>query len=285
VQRFVHRAAIAALGGLPGCLSAPATPPTTIVVEQPPSDPLTPAERLVALLTEDNPRLEKVAMSLASIGDRPAMHAAGRRLVAIARTIGTPAWRETERTRIQSESDEPASPLAMQAQIEDRETQALTAVLAAMFHVGGPAVADYCLSLADDDTAPIERRLRALRVLDRVVDPADAARIAHRAELAARVRPPMAPFNAGSASAAMVQMRRSLVACYGRALAHDPGFRARIQIKLHVGARGKVTTSIEGDPLPAGLDRCLKDTLSRLVSLDQETPGMEVTVPIVFSNR
>jgi hypothetical protein len=152
-----------------------------------------------------------------------------------------------------------------------------------MFHIGGPAVASHCFALADDEAAPIDRRLRALRVLERVVDPADAARVERRAQLLARLRPPFAGSEVRRASDAVVRMRRAFAACYRRALEEDPTLQAKVVLKISVGARGKVRSVVQGDRLPPTFERCLADTAKRIPALDLEEPGTEITVPFVFS--
>jgi hypothetical protein len=275
-------ALIAACAAIVSCAPPPA-PAVTVAVEPPAAEPPTPAERLLALLTVDNPHLEHVAMSLASLGDRAVLEQAGARLVTVARAIGTPAWREAELTQIADEDEDARRSLPTLEMLEQRETRAFTTALAAMFHVGGRAVVAYCFEVAEDDGVPWERRRLALRVLDRVLDPGDAARIERRALLVARLRPPPAPPPLARVSDALVHLRRAFARCYRDAARLDPKLEARVKLKLRVGPRGMARASIEGDPLPPELARCLDDATKTIRALHEEPPGTEVTVPIVFT--
>ncbi len=67
-------AAIVASASLLSCAGAPPALPVVTIALPPAAagvDPPTPEERLLALFTADNPRIERVAMSLASVGDPP----------------------------------------------------------------------------------------------------------------------------------------------------------------------------------------------------------------------
>lgn len=266
----------AAIVACVACAPAPPVSPVVTVeaVAPPPGvDPLTPAERLLALLADDNPRIERVAMSLASLGDGETTRAAGRRLVTMARAVGSEAWRRAEQARLDAEGA--ARP------IEDREAEAIARILAAMSHVGGPAVAGYCFAVAEDEAAPGDRRRLAIRVLDRVLDAGDAAGIARRARVAARV-PAVVPRSAGSSPGdVLVPLRRAAKNCFVRALQQDPTFSARVTLTLRVGARGAVSAAVVGQ-LPADFERCLVSAGNGLQITDPAWAGTALSMPLMF---
>lgn len=264
-------------GALPSCAtrSAPIVVVASVAPETAPlsdEDPITPAERLLALLTEDNPRLERVAMSLASFGDAPSLRGAGERLVELARTVGTEAWRAREQARMEeaAAADDLVALTLAPVQLADRETQVTASILAAMSHVGGAAVVDHCFALAEDRALGWERRQLALRVLDRVLDLNDTPRRERRARLAQEIGDGVSP------AVAVGSIQRLLRACYQRALAEEPAFSARVVVTLRPGPGGKVTPVFSGDRLPPSFERCIADAATsaatRIHPIDRRAP-------------
>jgi hypothetical protein len=269
------QAAVAVSVSLLGCASS-APPPASVVEIMPAEAPLpTPGDRLLALLTDDNPEIERVSMWIVGIGDRDAIRAAGPRLVALARAVGSERWRRADLARMQEDEAPPAPPAG------DRETQALLPILASMSHVGGPAVIEYCFALAADEAAPMDRRRLALRVLDRVLDPRDAARRVRRAELAARLPSP-GPDPGPSPQRIAAYLQRSFRTCYARALRQDPAFSAHIRLTLRVGADGRVSSAIDGK-LPADLARCIEDAVRGVRSLEPGQAAAAIVLPFTFT--
>jgi hypothetical protein len=237
-----------------GCAAeerAAATPTVQVGPERPPPVFPTPGERLCALLTEDNAQIERAAMSLASIGDPDARAAGGTKLAALAAAIGAPAWREAEQAKLVAEGMEQA---LAEARAEDRQTEALAAVLAAMSHVGGPAVEKQARALAADASAPWARRELAERVLDRVL-----GRIAPAPRVAPFGRVPMGAPPLGEGHANLAPLRAALRRCYQTALQRNPDVRGRVQLRMERVPGGRLLVTVDGDALPADLIRCIKD--------------------------
>jgi hypothetical protein len=230
--------------------AAEAPPVATAVIEPPaPSpgtDPLTPSERLLALLTADNPGLERVAMSLAALGDEPALREAGVRLVRLARA---------ERGKREHE-----------------------AILAAMSHVKGTAVQAYCFALAEDDAGPWDRRRLALRVLSLVVDDGDAAGTERRARAAARLPPPSPATTPASIVAFLHPAAR---ACYRRVLDQDQAIQGTARVTLRFSQEGAVESSIEGT-MPDDFKRCLLHATSQLRVTEGHQLGPVLAVSFSF---
>lgn len=247
-SRAKHGVAAVLACALPlSCGAAQQAPPvvTAVIatdVPAPGADPLSPSERLLALLTEDNPRIEEVAMSLASLGDKPSLWLAGRRLVGFARAAG--------------------------------DAQALERILAAMSHVGGPDVVDYAFGIAADESAPWDRRRVALQILDRVIDARDAALVDRRARVAARLPAPAPAVPSAPVDPVVARIRAAAKACFNRALQQDPS----LQVTVHVEPGGKIS----GDHLPPDLVRCLAERVRRITAPGTGETGGQITVPIVF---
>ena len=247
---------------LGGCASTEAQPPVTTALEAPAYppgvDPLSPEDRLLALITADNPRLQHVATSLAHLGNAAVTREAGVRLVRMARAV-----------------DE---------QSEGRQTEALTPMLAAMAEVGGPVVVAYAFALAENELGPRDRRRLAVQVLQRVLDSGDAAGIERRERVAARVPPTGSgsSFTPASAEYVVRQCVRAIRPCFGRALEQDAGLRSvTARIRVHTGTSGPEFT-VEGDGLPPELAHCLGAAVQRMgLAAQWEWPG-DVTMPLTF---
>ena len=265
------------------CAGASPPVPVTVVIEEPAApppgtDPLTPGQRLLALLRDDNPRLERVAMSLAGVGDRMALLAAGRRLVALARAIGSPAWEEAERGRAVAETDQGAGLPSMEA----RAAQASTRLLAAMSHVGGPAVIAYCFEVAEDEAAPLDRRRLAVRVLERVLARDDEAERARLLRIVSRLPAPIASGVGLRTSGVMLYLRQAFRACYVRALEQDPALQVKVRLTLRTGRDGQTESEIEGSPAAGELARCLDSAAKGIRSVDRTEVAPEITIPFMF---
>jgi hypothetical protein len=252
------------------CGGGPLPPPATIAIPPAPKaqpvavDPLTSGQRLLALVTDDNPRLESVAMSLAALGDAATRREAARRLVAFARVAPTEPPFDGD--------DEPQGKVSF------------FALLAAMSHLGGPDVEDYCFTLAEDAAAPWDRRRLALRVLEQVVDPRDDALVARRARaehsMPSIAQAHLAEGYVSSASEAMNRIRAAARACYQRALQQDKSLEAKFTLRLRIATNGAVRTSVVGKA-PPSLEGCLIDA-TRALKADTALGGTEIQAPLVF---
>jgi hypothetical protein len=236
---------------------APPAPVVTAVIEPPPSppgtDPLAPEERLLALLTADNPRIEQVALAIAGLGDRQFQREAGRRLVALARSVAlSPPPRDL---------DDPPPEVRW---LDESRRDAVAPILAAMSHVGGPEVVAYCFALAEDDSAPWARRRLALGVIHLVVPDDDGAAHERRRRLAARLRPPLS----GTSVPPTASFDQARIALWGAARRcqrefQRPVARGNVHLTVRYEADGRSAASAEGDA-PPELRACLVDAGSHL---------------------
>jgi hypothetical protein len=232
----------------------------------------TPGERLCALLTADNPQIERVAMSLASIGDPGARSAGGRKLAALAEAIAAPAWREAEAARLATEAMDPAR---VAAHAEDRQTEALAPILAAMSHLGGPAVEKQAQAIAADPSAPWARREMAERVLDRVLG---------RVDPAPRVPPFGPPIGAppiAEGHADLRPLRAALKRCYQAALQRDPAVHGRVHLRIERVPGARLLVTVDGDQLPAEMIRCIRDA-AKVLPIPPAEPATSVPLTFVF---
>jgi hypothetical protein len=259
--------ALLLVAGVAACApSAGGVPVVTAVLETPSPppgvDPLSPEERLLALLTLDNPRIEQVAFSLAHLGDARIRREAEQRLLSLARTVLSPSWRPD------------GAPSMSGPPLERARTKALEPVLGAMADLGGRAVVDLAFALAEDDHASRARRLHALRLLARTIPADDTAAVERRVRIESRIPLPARPADIGG------DIHRAAITCWRRILAHDPAFRPqKAVVQLRFDEDGAVDVSVDGD-LEDALRRCLLDALAGL----QATPEgpTELKVPMTF---
>jgi hypothetical protein len=262
-------ATLAAAVSLTGCASATAaTPVVTAIVDRPRpppgSDPLTPEERLLALLTADNPGIERVAMSLAKLGDEVIRQEAGQRLAFLARAVLSKAWRPA------GTGDD-----LRETALERARTEALGPLVAAMSHVGGRAVVALGFTLAEDAAAPREHRLLALQLLLRTIPPGDTEQRDRRAWIAARLPPE--PRGVRPADLAPI-LQRAAAACLRKTLAKDPGLGAfHLRLTVRFASDGAVTSAAEGDA-PEDLRRCVVSSADRF----RATEGTELAPVFVL---
>jgi hypothetical protein len=251
-----------ACAGLSAC-AVPATPPVvTAVVTVPPrpagEDPVSPEDRLLALLTADNPGIERVATSLAGLGDEPILREAGRRLVTLARAAAPP-------------------PPDASAEDEEPRPEALRPLLAAMSHVGGPEVIAYAFGLAEDERAPIEHRSLALRLLRLVVPDTDRPAQERRLGLEARLAPSLYVRRASDRAEAVRSLARAARACARR----DPAPEGTARVTLRFTRKGGTTSHVEGS-VAQEVQTCLAVAANRLRVAPLTDAEGEVIVPFTF---
>ena len=262
--KFTRIAAVA----LAACGPATAqTPVVTAIVEPgrlPPGvDPFTPEERLMALLTADNPGIERVAMSLSTMGDATTRKEAGQRIASLARAVLSKRWRPD------GAGEEEVSDL------EEARTRALEPFFSAMSHVGGPAVVAFAFIVAEDVAAPRERRLLALRVLSRTIPPGDEAAIDRRAFITAHLPPE--PVAVRPVDVALA-LQRAARACFHRTLSKDPDLGpVQARITLRFARNGTVESAVEGNA-PEDLRVCLVRSANGL----RATAGVELAPSLVI---
>lgn len=272
-------AAIAACAVLGSCATAPAPVVEVALADveatrgPPGVDPLTPEERLLALLTADNPRIEEVAMSLARLGGDRTRQEAGQRLVALARAAGANAKAET--------GEGATAPPPEDDVLEERRAAAIEPIFAAMSHVGGPAVVAYCFAIAEDEAAPWSRRTLALRVLHLAIPDEDKPAQERRARLSARIpshRPGVAFFDVNSA---LAYIRPAARRCFNLMLKGDPPFHGSVRVTLHVKLNARTSSWAEGTA-PPEVRACLTDAASGLVVTPSAQMGTEITIPFTL---
>lgn len=266
---------VAALAAASLGACAPATPRTPVVtaVLEPPSpppgfDPLTPEERLLALLTADNPRIERVAMSLARMGDERVRREAGRRLAALAREVTQEDWRP-----------EDAVLGGTDRAFERQRTAALAPLLAAMSHVGGPAVVAVGFAIAENDAAPVDRRQLALKLLDFTIALEDRAQRHRREAILARLPRPV---HVSGPMEVAAFMKHAAKGCFERALAQDPSLvGAQVRLTIAVTEDGTASSTAEGSA-PEELRRCLVAVADRFQASGWPDHPNTVTIPFNF---
>jgi hypothetical protein len=134
---------------------------------------------LPASIVEGNTKNDKASQLIADIGDDDTKTRAGQALVALAKTIDSPAWVEKQRGLVMEankKSGNNATPAQVTAQLSTYQEQELEKVFTNMKRVGGRPVVDYCLAYAQDKSKSEKMRSDALAALENRMDknfPAD----------------------------------------------------------------------------------------------------------------
>jgi hypothetical protein len=200
-------------------------------------DPFTPSQRILALMTEDSPRLVDLAVLHHRLDDATALREASGRLVAMARDRLSQDFRD----RLHNALD-PARRArggrGVEARLDDQQDEAAAAVLDAMRWVGGPEIVAYCFDLAEQGAAPPRTVRATLAVLALDVDPSDGPLVQRRDALSARLPVPELPRRPPDDAGAGVLLRRGAMRCYRLALEQTPKIEARVRLTLEVDADG-----------------------------------------------
>jgi hypothetical protein len=276
---------------------------------QPPRTPSAPtvelarpsrAQELLAHLSAGDHQMQESARVVAA-GDEVTRRAASSVLVARARTVTSPSWREAARPKL--ERANAAAKLAptlkqLEWQIDQFRNEELLRVIMAMDVVAGREVVAYCFELAEDDAAPILLRRGALVVLNHHVDVSDVAALARRATVSERVSARIAAEAATSAAAqpstGTVSNAASIVAgmasdfrrCYNKGLAANPDMTGSARLTVKIGPKGEVLSVA---PTSAGLSEWVVSCLVTRVASAQFTPpeggGATVVIPVTFVTK
>lgn len=128
---------------------------------------------LPTLLNESTTKLDRIAGLIADLGDAETKAQASAQLVALAKALDAPAWRDKQIPLVRDANNragQKATDEQVKGQVLKFQDQELTKVFAAMKRVGGRAVIDYCLAYAAQKDASEERRKAALAAIEGRVD-------------------------------------------------------------------------------------------------------------------
>lgn len=245
----------------------------------------------------------QVATAIAASGDDTARRTAAAHLLARARAIRAPAWRDEHSEELRAANA--ASKLApteeqFDAQLALYQSLELDGVIDAMVPVGGPDVLAHCFEIAESAAVPEEQRWSAMVALEALVDPSDRAATARRLaaatrwRMAAQAAKPVRALHIVQPDASVIQSLRSSLEwrCYTDAQRADPHFDAalgddpRVQVAtrlvLELDAVGAVSRAVVEGSFSASFVHCLEHE-GRLARFGPRPGGEEtVALPITF---
>jgi hypothetical protein len=124
-------------------------------------------------IVETDAQLDKACQLVADIGDDETKTRAGQALVALLKTIDSPAWVEKQRSLVleaNKKTGSTATAAQVQVQLTTYQEQKLEQVFTDMKRVGGRPVIDFCLAYAQDKTKSEKMRSDALAALENRMD-------------------------------------------------------------------------------------------------------------------
>lgn len=284
-----------------GCASAPEQPhPAAPSPAPPPAPPPAPAAsaapqavvtpEMIAGLRWNDQNLREAAAEMAAAGGEPVRNAVAARLVQLAREVDSTAWRVTMWPHIQAANTAAGIVPTLQQfgeQIDMAQTERFVAVLDAMRGVGGAEIASYCFEVAENDGAPRERRLAALRVLEVTADSLEPAAAARRAAVASRLAsdsppPASSPGQVSNAVEVVTSLTPKFRRCYNQLLQANPGARVEGRLTLRLDAAGAVAdVKSEGIP-PGDFAGCLESVARAARFAPPSGGGATIVIPVKF---
>lgn len=132
---------------------------------------------LPAMINEQSTKVDRISGLIADLGDADTKLKASQALVALAKTIDSPAWiaKQTPLVR-EADKGQKVTEDQIKQQVVKFQEQELIKVFASMKRVGGRPAIEYCFAYAGQKNAPEERRKAAVAALEGKVDknvPAD----------------------------------------------------------------------------------------------------------------
>ncbi|MBI4699674.1 MAG: hypothetical protein HY744_00670 [Deltaproteobacteria bacterium] len=130
---------------------------------------------LPKLLAKDSETkdITKIAGIIAKLGDAKTKDVASARLVEVGRHVGSDAWRKAKESEMK-EANRRAKMMPTDKQFQEQmstyQNETLLAVYSSMKDVGGSAVIEFCLQVAEEKKADEKRRQAALAALEGNLD-------------------------------------------------------------------------------------------------------------------
>ena len=268
---------------------------------------------LLPLFTLNNTRLTQTADLLARTGNRAEKAEAGHRLIQLAETIATAAWRESQRPIVQRMNAQSGLDRNHENRwLDEWQKRHMARIYHAMAALGGEVVLDHCRQVAGDSGRRRGQQQLALGVLSAhelvkagrtksawgmpptpaLAPPAPPPPSTFGAtvggDVPARARPAVeAPRVEGGSilnvNEVVDTLRPYFLVCYRRALAVHGRFGAWITLHARVAGDGKVAAvySKGDESLPRGMLQCLQ----RVVQQARFAPPKgdpTVTIPLSF---
>lgn len=258
----------------------------------PPADVLPPElAKLVDELGPNNPNNPAVAAQIAASGNELAKKRAGGKLAVIASELGGKGAHDViERDIVQSNQrlGRTASPLQLEEQVADAQTEKLGPVYLALTEVGGDFAIEHCFKVARDVGLPLKRRSLALGVIERHVPPGDPLRGKERASLSEEINKKLSASQQNDAQLAdaaevVAKMRGELGKCHAAQMKKTPNMAVKGVMTLKVDTKGAVTEANAGDIAPPEFKACLEDVGKR-AKFAPPAQATTLRVPLAFSS-
>lgn len=267
---------VLALAMAAGCASKAEEPKSA----GPPRSPTYPQPyHLFPLLNLSNPLLPETAALLDKTVNDDEREAAGRKLVQLARTIDSKAWRDQQRFTVVRLHGSIPTPRLEQKMLDDLTRRYQVRVYDAMGALGGEAVLDHCADVVEDDDLRQAEKQLAIAVLaahDRAeltaptpAVPAGGA-VASTGQTGATASFSAPPEVQGGqiidTARVMDALRPYFVVCYERSLAQHGRFGAWIALQADVSAQDGRVYAVGGkgdDGVPPQMMQCLYSVLQQ----------------------
>lgn len=264
-----------------------------------------PDQRLLAQIRAgDSSGLLATARFLAERGDEPTRAAAATLLVARARYQSSPAFREATRPMLARANDAARitpTPPQLEAQLDAYRNEEILRVLAAMELLGGREIVAYCLTLGEDEGAPLALREAALTVLARHADRRDepvrlrSQAIWERVTVLEAAKQSRLDIGVASTSEGKVANASQVVAgmgagfrrCYNLGLAEDAHMKGSVRVTTKIGPGGEVVSAVPtgGAGLSEAVIACVVERITKASFVAPDGGGATVVIPITFTSK
>lgn len=232
-----------------------------------------------------------MASQIAASNNELAKKRAGAKLAIVASELGGKGAHDViERDIVQSNQrlGRTASPMQLEEQVADAQTEKLAPIYLAMAEVGGDFAIEHCFKVARDVGQPLKRRSLALGVIERHVPPNDALRGKERNTLGEEINKKLAAAQQNDAQLAdtaevVAKMRGELGKCHAAQLKKTPNLTVKGVMTLKVDTSGGVTEANAGSIEPPELKSCLEDVGKR-AKFAPPAQATTVRVPLAFTS-
>jgi hypothetical protein len=291
VGRAARIAAVALFLALAGCAREPA--PRAPAVDGAPA-PDDRAAAWLAHLDPEDPHYERALLAVAAALDPAARRAASRRLVASARDVTSPAFRETGRERLRQMNAKArleTTPAGLEAQLDLYRDELLARLLAGMERVGDQEAVACAFEVAEDDALHTSLRQAALAVVAKLVGTGDAAARARASAVSERISARALAEVSAKRAAGVVENADAVVAgmaaglrrCYNVGLHEDPKMTGSVRITAKIGPGGEVlAVSSSGHGLSAKVVSCVAARIAKAVFSPPRGGSATLLIPVTF---
>ncbi len=296
----VHRTAswvVCAVGAFSGVGCAAAdTGRDSLIVKDTRSVDVTPSPRpenvkRLDAMKPDGDDLGDLAHAIRASNDDCAQRLAAEKLIAFAKTIAAPSWRDDHRAALRT-VDRPlaegASSADFDAALAAWQTETMTPVFAAMDALGGDRIVDFAMKVASSRDLPVEQRLLGVAVALHNVDRNDKLEVARLETIIGDLDALVAQADGGrSARDAIVRTLEAMAddvrVCADAAAHRDAHLAEDGMLELVVAKDGTVSEARVEGLASQPLTTCLTAASKKLrFSMPPSGDGFRIRVPMTF---